>query len=486
MSVGRDTSLNLAAAVAPVLLLLVVTPAYLQVVGAERFGILAICWTILAAAGLASLGMGPALAYRLALMGEEEPVARSNHVWMALIISFAASLLIAVLALVIARPFFQQYASLPARLKTEIGEAMPMLASLLPLGTLTGVLNGALQGRKRFGALSGIGILNAMVVTVGPLLAALLIGIELPLLIATMLSASALVLLAQLAVSARVVPLHVPSRLSSEQVKGLLGYGAWMSATALVAPFLLLFDRFVVGSISGPAAVAVYVLAFNLLQGLLLVPASLGKAMLPRLAPLATEEEVQQLQSSTLSWLNGLLTPVSIVAIALAAPFLDLWIGAELGKIASPVAAVLLVGGWVHGISHIPSTVVVGRSRPDLLTKLLLACLVPYLLLLYFATIHFGVMGAAAAWALRAACDPILFLHTRPRASDIWPVVTSGALVLCAMMAALAFAWTSAPYWLVMLLILGVACYRNRNVLISSMGELRNLAPGTRLRSKAA
>jgi O-antigen/teichoic acid export membrane protein len=476
MSVGRDTSFNLAAAVTPVLFALIVTPFYLHFIGPDRFGILAICWTILGAATLTSLGMGPALAYGLALMDEEASTARSNQVWMALVISLAASLAAALLLLVIARAYFPQFVSLPSGLKAELWNALPFLAALLPLSTVSGVLNGALQGRKRFGALSAMTVLTAAAAAVIPLLAAMLFSVELLALSLALVSAISLVLSLQLAICARAVPLHFPSRLGSEQLRGLIGYGAWMSITALIAPFLLLFDRFVVGSLRGPTAVTVYVLAFYMLQGLLLVPASLSRAMLPRLASSRSEEEVQELQSSWLLWLSGLLTPLSIVAICLAAPFFHFWIGPPLGKVAAPVAAILLVGGWLHGIAHIPSTVVVGRSRPDRLTKLLLACLLPYLLLLYFATAQFGVMGAAAAWTIRAAFDPVLFLYTRPAARDLWRVAASGILVLAAMGIVLALTWTGAAYWGSMTFLLVVASYENREVLISLLGEFRKIS----------
>lgn len=479
MSVGRDTSFNLAAALAPVFFTLVVTPFYLHIIGPERFGILAICWTIVGALGFASLGMGPALTYRLALMDEEPAVARSNHVWMALLIGFVASLSGAVLVLAIGRAYFDRFASLPSGLKAELRTALPLLAVLLPLGTLTGVLNGALQGRKRFGALSAVNILNAGVVTIAPLLAGLFLGPELPILVVAMASANALVLLAQFALCAEIVPLRLPSRLGGEHVRALVGYGAWMSATALIAPFLLLFDRFVIGALRGPSAVAIYVLAFNLLQGLLLLPASLSNAMLPRLAPLTREDEVSELQSTWLSWLNAMLTAAVTIAIAFSNPFFRLWIGAALGSAASPVAAILLVGCWAHGIGHIPSTVVAGRSRPDLLTKLLLAYLLPYLLLLYFATAEFGVIGAAAAWTIRAAFDPLLFLYTRPRRSDMWAIAASALLVLCAMAVALTLAWATPLYWSAMALIIAAACYFNRHVLISSVREFRKAAFGT-------
>jgi O-antigen/teichoic acid export membrane protein len=476
MSLGKDTGYNLAAALAPAAFLLVVTPFYLNAIGPDRFGVLAICWTIVAALGFASLGMGPALTYRLATAADADRGTRSSLAWTALLLGFIASLGGAVLVVAVGEFYFRYFFPAASDLSAEIREALPLLATLLPLAVVNGVLNGALQGLRRFGALSAISIFRSALVAVAPLAVAYLVSSQLSGLILATVVANAVVVIIQFAACARMVPLGMPNPPQRSDVKALLGYGAWMSGTALIAPLVMLLDRFVIGALRGPTAVAVYVLPYNLVQQLVFLPASLTSAVLPRLAPLADEEEVQQLQSSSLAWLNGILTPLTIIAITLAGPFFYLWIGPTLGLVASPVAAILLVGGWVHGIGHIPSAVVVGRSRPDLLTKLLLAYLAPYVAILYFATVHFGVIGAAAAWTIRAAFDPILFVFTRPRRSDLSLVAASAVLVLCATATALALHWTSALYWAVMASITGVTCYQNRAVLVSSVSEFRKVA----------
>ena len=240
-----------------------------------------------------------------------------------------------------------------------------------------------------------------------------------------------------------------------------------MSGTALVAPLVLLLDRFVIGALRGPVAVAAYVLPYNFVQQLLLVPASLGNAILPRLAVLPGDE-VRQLQSSSLHLLGGLLTPLAVVSIALASPFFHVWIGPALAATAGPVAAILLVGVWIHGIAHVASTVLMGRNRPQVVTKLLLGCLIPYVAVLYLATLKFGVIGAAVVWSLRAACDPILFVFTRPDRSDLKPLATSFGLVLSAAVTAVSLPWTSEWYWALMF-VTGFATWsQHREVLISS------------------
>lgn len=476
MSVARDTVYNLAGAAAPAVFLLVVTPFYLDVIGTDRFGVLAICWTIVSTLRFASLGMGPALTYHLATMDDAPPATRSGMVWTGLLIGSAASIAGAFLVVALGELYFRLFWRAASGLSGELMEALPFLGILLSLAILIGVLNGVLRGIRRFGTLSLISIVTSGLVAVTPLAAATLVGVSLKVLILATVVASAVVVLWELAVCVRVVPLRRPRRPSALQVKALLGYGSWASATAFIAPFVLLLDRFLIGALRGPAAVAAYVLPYNVVQQLVLIPASLNSAMLPHLAPLNSEEEVQKLQSSSLMWLNGLLTPLSIVAIAIAGPFFHLWIGTALGKITSPVAAILLAGAWAHGIAHVPAALVLGRSRPDLQTKLLLVCLPPYVVLLYLATLHFGVIGAAAAWSVRAAFDLILFQYTRPCRSDMWSVAASAALVLCAIAIALALQWMSSLYWGAMALIFLAACYQNRTVLISSMGEFRKLA----------
>lgn len=472
MSVGRDTGYNLVAALTPALFSIVVTPLYLHAIGPERYGVLAIYWGIVAALGFTSLGMGPAVAYQLARTEGAPATVSSRLVWTALTLALAASLLGVLLVVAIGRIYFGRFFPPAPGIGSEIRNALPLLALMLPLAVLAGVLNGALQGTQRFRALSAIIVVNSAISLVIPLAAAYFIGVQLNVLVLSSVCASGAVLIFQFLASARLIRLAVRPELSLADAKALLGYGGWMSATALIAPLVLLIDRFVIGALRGPTAVAIYVLPYSLVQQMVFLPASLSSAILPRLAPLPPGEEAQQLQSSSLRWLNGMLTPLAIVAIALATPFFRLWIGPELGSAASPVAVILLVGAWSHGIGHIPSTVLIARGRPDLLTKLLLAYLIPYVVLLYFATERFGIIGAAAVWTLRAAFDPVLFLFTRPSRADMRTLAISAALAFAAMVVALALAWTSPFYWAAMALIGGGAVYQSRAVLIAFASRL--------------
>ena len=202
MSVGKDTVLNLAGAIAPALFTLTTVPFYLHQIGAERFGVLAIAWTIVAALGFASLGMGPAVVYHLSSRHQATADARSSLVWTALLIGLVASVVGAAFVFGMAELYFRFFFEAPTDIGLEMRRAVPVLAGLLPLTIVTGILNGALQGSRRFAALNAVMILNAALGAFTPLAVAFLVSVEIKDLILATLAASAFTAVVQLAIAA--------------------------------------------------------------------------------------------------------------------------------------------------------------------------------------------------------------------------------------------------------------------------------------------
>jgi O-antigen/teichoic acid export membrane protein len=471
MSVARHTIYNLIGSVVPLAVSLVTVPLYLEVIGLERYGMLAIFWTLLGFLGFLSLGMGPAVTQRLATMAGASDRERSQLVWTAFVVNLAMALVGSLLVLGLAHLYFDRMSSTPAGLRAEVEAAIPWLAVALPVSLAGGVLAGALQGRQRFGILNIINSISAVGIALAPLATAYFVGPSLPgLAIATV--GVNLLILAMLAVaSTEAVPLLKPARPSAPLIRSLATYGGWMTGTTLLSPVVTMVDRFLIGALLGPAAVSAYVIPYNLVSRVILLPSSLGSATLPRFAG-ADRAEEQRLQSVTIKSLIALLTPISVVAIAALAPFLRFWIGSALAATATPIGVVLVAGFWMHGVAYVSSTIVMGRGRPDLLMKLLIAYLIPYLALLYLLTEAMGPIGAAIAWCFKAACDPLLLFVTKPDRSSVIKILEGAAVVVAGVAIGLILPWTSAGYWLGLAGLLALSCYLGWEILSHWLGRV--------------
>jgi O-antigen/teichoic acid export membrane protein len=468
VSVARHTVYNLLGAVAPILITIAVTPFYITAIGVERYGVLAIFWTLLSSLSFMSFGMAPALTQQLAAMSEATPKQRSDLVWTGLLLGLPGALISGLLVILIGTVYFQHFAHSRSALDHEIQLALPWFAAAVPATMLGYVHAGALQGRSYFGMMNLLQVGTLALMSIVPLTIALAVGRELPHLTLGIAAVSYAALAVQFAVCRKITPLRFPSRPKRETIQQLAAYGRWATATSILVPAVMWVDRFFIGSIKGPAAVTAYVLPYNLVQRLVIFASSLSSAALPRLAASDREEEAR-LQARALAALAALLTPLAVAASALLGPFLTVWVGPKLAAAGTTAGVILVFGFWVQGICHAASTILLARGRPDIIAKLLLWYLVPYLALLALLTSKLGIVGAAIAWTARASCDCVLFLFTQPNRAQMRLAVANAGLVLTSVLIAVLVSWHNPAFWAAMATLLGTSLLANQSFLTEQL-----------------
>ena len=220
-----------------------------------------------------------------------------------------------------------------------------------------------------------------------------------------------------------------PPTLAPGEIPILMKYGGWVTVTSIFGPMLVIVDRFAIGAILGAGAVTLYTVPFQLAQRIAIFPSALTNALFPKMSAASVEEREVMGDQATLALVCLLSLPV-LGAIFLLAPFLDLWVGAQVGAKAAPVGRILLVGFWANAFALIPYTRLQSSGRPDLVTKVLLIQIPPYILALYLGMTYLGLPGSALAFAARCIVDYALLTWAAGRRFTGWRVLAINFVLL--------------------------------------------------------
>lgn len=434
MSISRNTVLNLGGGLLPVALSLVTIPLYIALVGEARYGVLAIAWLLLGYFGVFDLGLGAATAQRMAAMGQATVAERAQVFWTALVMNCGLGVVGGLLIWPAAHMYFAGSAAISDVLRPEISRAIPWLAVALPLATVSGVLTGALQGRARFLELNAISVGGAALVQLLPLAVASWHGPDLPWLLAAVVMSRLIVIAVLFSRTSRHVHQGHAWSVSLTEARALLRFGGWVTVSALVSPLMVVLDRFVIGAVLGPRAVAYYTVPFQLAQRTSLVPSALSAALFPRMAAVDPAQSRELAETASRS-LAVVLTPLTAVGILLMQPFLAVWLNPQFAANSALCGQLLLLGWWINAFALVPFSSLQAAGRPDAVARCHLMEVVPYLAFLYVGLRFLGIPGAALVFGLRTLVDCVLLMHFAGTLSKGLEIVVPPALLLLAVFA---------------------------------------------------
>lgn len=404
MSIGRNSIYNVIGSVTPLVLALVTVPLYLNAVGTERYGALAIAWLILGYFGLFDLGLGRAVAQRIAALVNSDAQHRARVFWTAVIVNIGMGVIGGALLYFGAHYFFQHMFSADDWLKTEVLTAVPYLSLAVPVATLTGVASGALQGREKFLDVNIVTVIGASLFQLIPLAVAYIYGPTLKwLIIAAIVARFIGFFIFYIRVHHHLLKGYAPKFDRTEWL-ALLKYGGWITITSIIGPLLVVVDRFMIGAIITAVAVTIYTIPFDIVQRISILPRSIAMALFPKMAMLNNEDGAALAKRAT-QLINVIISPIILAAIYMITPLLTLWIGSDIAVQAGPVGMILLLGWWINAYAIIPYTRLQAYGRPDLVAITHLLELPIYIAILYYSLLNYGLLGASAAFSMRTCAD---------------------------------------------------------------------------------
>lgn len=466
--ITKSTLINLAGAAVPAALLLITVPTYLHIIGAARYGVLAIVWLLLGYFGVFDLGFGRAVANRIAALHSATAEERQGVFWTALAISAIAGLIGGGILYLLGGWLFAHILHIHGALRAEAEEAMPFLALALPLAIIISLLAGALEGRQAFFSLNIAQIIGTVLYQVLPLIVAYSGWIKLPYLIIATITGRFFSVMLLFAFCFRKVPLTLRPHFKIDQINFLLKYGGWITVTGLISPLLSVFDRFLIGAKIGMVAVTAYTVPYNLVNRLSILPSSLQTALFPRFAIVGADEAKSLASFSTLT-ICAIMSPVITVGLLAIKPFLTLWVGATLAEPSAPVGQILLLGIWINTLAFIPYTYLQGKGRPDLPAKFHMFEIFPYIGILWALVELYGISGAAWAWDLRVLADALLLFWAARTMSVFKHIMVSALPLIGAFITAFGMSYYSVLYLCLALLLVVASIVLSVAIIPSSL-----------------
>ena len=435
--------LSILAQVAPAVAAIFVLPSLARTLGVERLGFLSLVWIIIGYFSFLDLGFSLAVtksvASVLSTKGERRIPGIFWTAWMTQGCMGSAGGLI----LWTCAPFLANHVlRVPETLAGETRRALIMCAAAMPIIVMTPTLTGVLQAARRFDLTVLIQTPFAVGQYVLPCVCARC-GLDLASIIGVLLLSRIASFLLLCRATAIVFPFLVrrPS-FSRTEFRSLIGFGGWVTAGTLLAPFLLYADRFIITRVLSLSNVAYYSVPADALIRLLIVPASIMTVVFPAFSKLGGSLDrgaIQDLAHKSIKFVfYAMVVPLGAIALC-ASDLMTLWMGAQFAAKSSDVLRILILGALANSVARVPFVLLQGIGRPDLPSKLQFFGTPFQIIVSYLLVVQFGLLGAAMAWSLRLVVETLflLYMAQRSRALSLGRirsdrVLANGGLILLA------------------------------------------------------
>ena len=408
MSLKQNTLYNLLGNGLPLVAAAITIPYLLNKLGNEQFGVLSLIWALIGYFGVFDFGVGRALTYEVSRNVQSVGKEKIDKIIKAgLVLTVLTGILGAGIIYFLIAPHASTWFKLSPAIYSTARNVFEITALGIIPTTLTSGLRGALEGFQRFlESNTNRLILGTMMFAVpafvvwveGPNLQLVTVG-----LVATRFLVCALALL-QLRKH-----LRGSFKISGQDIKPLMNFGVWVTVSGLLSPLMVYGDRFFVSAAVGAQALPLYAIPQEGLQRLLIVPAALTAALLPRLAATREPMDLQILYRQNIRRIAVTMFFVLLCASLLAAPILKIWISEDFATKTSMIIVVLCVGLWFNSMAQMSITLLHSIGKPKLAAVAHMIELPLYIGAVILLTSMFGVLGAALAWTGRVMLDFFIF-----------------------------------------------------------------------------
>jgi O-antigen/teichoic acid export membrane protein len=415
---ARNSALNLLSEVWSSVVLLVGIPVLVRALGETSFGLFSLAWVVIGYLMLLDVGVSRGatkfVSEHLALndIGQTRTVVRAAIICNCVLGIIGSTLIVAF------TPLLVKLFKMPPELRGQVTVVFYCVAICIPMLLLQGSLRGVLSSLQAFGWMNAI---NMVAITLqwglacglavhGSSVSTVVVSTAV---VRGCVTAGYLVLLLGL----RPELLLGVSTGFSAAVRRLLRFGSWVSVSQLVSPLLVYLDRLFIASYLSLASVTLYTVPNEAITRLRILPASMVTTLFPAFSERSTvlRDSIDRLYGNSLAYLSAVLLPVFAFIIVFARDILSVWMGPRFSASAWLVMEVMAFGALMNCLAYVPYTALQALGRPDVTGKFHLLEVPVYVAVCFALIPRFGIVGAAAAGAVRFLVDSALLFGAARR-----------------------------------------------------------------------
>jgi O-antigen/teichoic acid export membrane protein len=195
-----------------------------------------------------------------------------------------------------------------------------------------------------------------------------------------------------------------PPRVDLAGVQRIWRFSAGLAVTAVIAVVFLQSDKVILGKIVPLADLGRYTLAWIAARSLYVLTAPTFSAIYPQMSSLHAAgdlQEITQLYRLGTRLLTAVLFPAAVFLAMFSTTIFTFWTGdAQLAKSLTLVVAWLLLGTALNSAMHFPYALQLAFGKSSLPMAINITLLMVFMPLLVLLSLRFGIVGAAAAWAI--------------------------------------------------------------------------------------
>lgn len=410
-SFAHGIAWNLAGAGIPLVFAFLAIPILLSGYGNARFGFLTIVWSLIGYFSIFDFGIGRALTK---VVSDRIGTRNTDDIGDITATALRVMLLLGVLAAVIiefAAPKLVGLLKIDASLLREAVASLRILGASIPFVILSAGLIGILEAHGQFQSINIIRLVMGLLNFAAPLvmlhwsnhLVPATISLAISRIITTGLYFSRVSRLHSISASSRSFERH--------HIRELLGFGGWITVSNLISPLMAQLDKVVIGGVVALALLPFYSVPADLVNRFSFAPVSLVGVFFPAFAATwasGRRTVMPPMYASASKAMCAAMFPAALCLYALAPEGLGVWMGHDFSVQSTPMLRWLAVGLLVNSMARIPHAFLQAIGRPYVTAKLHMLELPIYGAGLWLLLSHFGILGAAIAWAGRMTLDFLL------------------------------------------------------------------------------